>query len=72
MATTPIEDEEQPTVAQRVREAVTAPVTQRKPRVVALLILAAGLGALAPLPFGPLAAMVVAGISWEVGRARVA
>lgn len=63
MAVEPDEPEPQPTKVDRVRSAVSSAVPDKSRPVYALAI-AAGLGALAPAPAGPLAAallVIVAG-----------
>lgn len=58
MATAPEPDEIEPTPVQRVRAAIAVP-TSDKYRPVTLLAISAGLAALAPFPFGGLAAALL-------------
>ena len=67
MATDPLPDDPQPTVAQRARRAVVEPVA-RNERVV-LLAVAAAAATLAPVPFGAVAVMALVVVAAE-GRKR--
>ncbi len=66
MATDPLPDEPQPTVAQRARRAVVAPVA-RNERVV-LLAVAAAAATLAPVPFGAIAVVALVVVASEARR----
>lgn len=68
MATTPIEDEPQPTVTRRVAQAITTPLVERNSRQAALLALAAAAAATAPVPLGPIAAGIIVIVASERRR----
>lgn len=69
MATAPAEREPEPTPVQRVRAVIAKPVGEKQ-RPVTLLAISAGLVALAPLPFGPLGAVLLVIVAAEQGRKR--
>ena len=64
MATQPNDDNEQ-IVPSTIRQIITAPVATQQSRISILYGLAAALAAFAPIPFGPLAAFVVAILAAE-------
>lgn len=66
MATEPIADDPQPTVAQRARKAVIEPVARNER--VALLAVAAAAATLAPVPFGAVAVVALVVVASEAKR----
>lgn len=71
MATMPDDDlEPQRTAAQRLAQAIKAPVTERAPRTLSLLAVAALAASLAPAPFSGIAAAALVALAWEAGRRR--
>jgi hypothetical protein len=70
LATNPVQDEPQQTTARKVAATLSAPVTERTPRIVALLALAGAFAATAPDPLGMAASAAIVVIAWEVGRKR--
>ncbi len=64
LATQPNEENEQ-IVVPSIRQIITAPVATQQSRISILYGLAAALAAFAPIPFGPLAAFVVAILAAE-------
>lgn len=69
MATAPEVEEPQPTSRDRIRRAVTAPVSDRA-RPITLLAISAGLATLAPIPFGGLAAALLVLVAADYARKR--
>ena len=64
LATQPDDSNEQ-IVVPSIRQIITAPVATQQSRISILYGLAAALAAFAPIPFGPLAAFVVAILAAE-------
>lgn len=64
LATQPNDDNEQ-IIVPSIRQIITAPVATQQSRISILYGLAAALAAFAPIPFGPLAAFVVAILAAE-------
>jgi hypothetical protein len=64
MATQPIEKEEYEDV-RTIRQIISSPATSSNVRATILYGLAAGLGSLAPLPFGALCAFCIAMLAAE-------
>ena len=64
LATQPNDDNEQ-IIVPSIRQIITAPVATQQSRISILYGLAAALAAFAPIPFGPLAAFMVAILAAE-------
>lgn len=64
MATQPNEDNEQ-IIPPTFRQIISTPVATQNSRIVLVYGVAAALGALAPVPFGPLAAFTIAILAAE-------
>ena len=64
LATQPNDDNEQ-NIVPSIRQIITAPFATQQSRISILYGLAAALAAFAPIPFGPLAAFVVAILAAE-------
>lgn len=68
MATTPEEIQHQPTRAARIIDAVVTPVTDSGSRNRVMLAIVAALAALAPLPYGPIAAGILTYVAQDKKR----
>lgn len=64
LATQPNEDNEQ-IIPPTIRQIISAPVATQNSRIVLVYGIAAALGAFAPVPFGPLAAGLIAVLAAE-------
>jgi hypothetical protein len=65
LATQPNDESNEQIVVPSIRQIITAPVATQQSRISILYGLAAALAAFAPIPFGPLAAFVVAILAAE-------